>query len=455
MPAYVASRIVETSSTSGTGSFQLNGAVTGFTSFVAAIGNGNNAFYVATDGTNWEEGIGVVTAGTPNSLSRATIISTSTGTGVAQGGAGTAVTFPSGTKTVFCDIPASRAPFWSATVAMSSSLANFSPVVDSTGVGLTLAGPTYGWKNKVLNGDFRLWQRGTSFTGTLAGYTADGWAVDSGGAGSSATVSQLTAGIVDFGEAFYMLRLARPTAGATTCYMVHRMEDVRQFYGRQVTLSFIARCASGTLAVEPRAEQYFGTGGSPSATVQTSFGTITVTTTLTRYTATITVPSVSGKTIGTGNNDSFNLLFIAPTAGSYTFDLTEVQLEAGPSATPFERRHFATELAMAQRYYQKSYAMGTAPGTASSAGNVMNNVYSSGFGVDTFVPFRVAMRATPTVTLYSPNNGATGNCYDYSATVNRTATAVGASTTGFYGAMTGGTTVGARQSFEWAADASL
>ena len=67
-------RVREQSTTTGTGSFTLTGAVTGFQSFSSAIGNTNTTYYTISDNTNWESGIGTVSAG---ALSRDTVLSSS------------------------------------------------------------------------------------------------------------------------------------------------------------------------------------------------------------------------------------------------------------------------------------------------------------------------------------------------------------------------------------------
>ena len=97
-------RVKETSTTTGTGNFSLAGAETGFESFVSGVGNSNNTYYaISHDGTNeWEVGIGTVTSGSPDTLSRDTIISSSN--------SDAAVNFTAGTKTVFCTLPATRTP---------------------------------------------------------------------------------------------------------------------------------------------------------------------------------------------------------------------------------------------------------------------------------------------------------------------------------------------------------
>jgi hypothetical protein len=100
MPLVVKDRVRETSTTAGTGTFTLAGAVTGFQSF-SAIGNGNTTFYtIAGQGTTeWEVGIGTYTS-SGTTLSRDTVLESSN--------AGAKVNFSAGTKDVFVTYPADR-----------------------------------------------------------------------------------------------------------------------------------------------------------------------------------------------------------------------------------------------------------------------------------------------------------------------------------------------------------
>ena len=101
MAFVLADRVQETSTTTGTGTITLAGAVSGFQSF-AAIGNGNTTYYTIADttGTYWEVGIGTYTS-SGTTLSRDTVLSSSN--------SGSLVNFPAGTKNVFVTLPAEAA----------------------------------------------------------------------------------------------------------------------------------------------------------------------------------------------------------------------------------------------------------------------------------------------------------------------------------------------------------
>jgi hypothetical protein len=107
MPLVVKDRVNETSTTTGTGTFTLAGAVTGFQTF-AAIGDGNTTYYaiVLQGGSEFEVGLGTYTS-SGTTLSRDTILSSSN--------SNNAVNFSAGTKNVFCDYPAPKAVYGDAT----------------------------------------------------------------------------------------------------------------------------------------------------------------------------------------------------------------------------------------------------------------------------------------------------------------------------------------------------
>lgn len=104
MALVLADRVNESSTTAGTGTITLAGAVSGYQSF-AVIGNGNTTYYtiVNTSAGEWEVGIGTYTS-SGTTLSRDTVLASSAG-------GTTKVSFSAGTKNVFCDYPAGRSVY--------------------------------------------------------------------------------------------------------------------------------------------------------------------------------------------------------------------------------------------------------------------------------------------------------------------------------------------------------
>ena len=260
-----------------------------------------------------------------------------------------------------------------------------------TEAGATPPTTATGFRNAIINGDFRIWQRGSSFTPATGGgtYTADRWAMTFAGGTPTNSVARtaFTPGIAStLGvEAEYFHKSTITSVGTTTRYSVEqRIEDVKTFAGQTVTSSFWAKADSNrTLRVYLL--QNFGTGGSTGVVV--GFSDFNLTTSWQKFTFSTLVPSISGKTIGTNSN--LNVRFDQAVAAGSVLDLWGVQLEEGSIATPFEQRPIGTELALCQRYYYRL------------APNANSQLFAFGAMYTTTImraslSFPVEMRAAPT-----------------------------------------------------------
>ena len=297
-----------------------------------------------------------------------------------------------------------------------------SDVNDTNGTINITAAPYAAGKNKIINGDFNIWQRGTSFT-TNGAYTADRYVMGFGGSGTAQTVSRqsFTAGTAPVSgyEGTYFCRNA-VTGGSGTGSLVvltQKIEDVRTFAGQTVTLSFWAKASSGTPYVGIDLYQEFGSGG--SSTVSNGGTKVTISTSWVRYSITISLASVTGKTIGAGSllgarlwfssGSDYNSLNGSMGIQSNTFDIWGVQLEAGSTATAFQTATgtIQGELAACQRYYYKTYNQADAPATATATGSVVIGFPNTGtqrFGIS-----YPTMRGNPTITTYNTSTGATSS----------------------------------------------
>ena len=256
----------------------------------------------------------------------------------------------------------------------------------------------FGFKNRIINGNFDIWQRGTSFSNPNDTYTADRFLVVPGGGTTGDTVSQqtFTPGQTDVpGEPTYFLRFA---IGATSANRVmhHRIEDVRTFAGQTCTLSFYAKASTAHTSTVEFA-QNFGSGGSTQVTQ--SAISYTMSTSWQKFTFTVTLPSITGKTIGTSSY--LYVSFIRSLgASSVTIDIAQMQLEKGPQATAFDYRPFGMELILCYRYYYS-----TAYGNNHSLDTCLDHIaYSAGDAHGERFP--VTMRGTPSITLYGRTNSA-------------------------------------------------
>ncbi len=298
-----------------------------------------------------------------------------------------------------------------------------SDVNDTNGT-VNLIGQTtnfFAGKNKVINGDFNINQRAFTSTSGSGAYTFDRWRTQFVGGTVTYSTQAFTAGTAPVSgyESTNFARVVisgQTNSGGDLAIWNHRIEGVRTFAGQTATISFWAKASSGTPKISTSIEQNFGSGGSGTVYV---YGTApTISTSWARYSMTVSVPSISGKTIGTSNYLQLN---VEP-SNAYntnlgyqngTFDIWGVQMEAGSTATAFQTATgtIQGELAACQRYYQKSYDTNTAPGTTDN----FNGATTNGAAVTTNYawfqtsPFKVSMRVTPSVTLYNPFTGSTTN----------------------------------------------
>jgi len=320
--------------------------------------------------------------------------------------------------------------------------------------------PFLAGKNKIINGDFGIWQRGASFSNPSSlAYTADRWAIYYDGSGATRTISQqaFTTGAAPVSgyESSFFYRYAVSVAGSgnTANLLRQYIENVRNFAGQTATVSFWAKASANITVPSVGTTQNFGTGGSPSAGVDTGFATnIAVTTSWQRFSFTANIPSISGKTLGTNNDTSLELRFFLPAGSStFTFDIWGVQVEAGSVATPFTTASgtLQGELALCQRYYQSRSVMYK----STSSGGFSTNAYDSGI-------FPTQMRATPTL-VFTSDTGTSGaaNLYVSGSATASTAISITAAVDGFRGnfsnASWGTTANGAFLAYSYTANAEL
>lgn len=297
----------------------------------------------------------------------------------------------------------------------------------------------FSFRNYVFNPNFSIWQRGSSQTSS--GYGSDDkWLNAHNGSTKTHSQQSFALGQTDVpnNPRFFSRTVVSSVAGVSNYVSKsNRMEDVTRLSGKNITLTFWAKAdAAKNMAVE--LSQGFGSGGAPSASVF-SIGVVTcaLTTSWQKFTIPVTVPSVSGKTLGTDENSSYTALNFWFEAGtsfnvrtnsliqqSGTFDIAQVQFEEGGTATSFEIRPIAVEEALCLRYYEQTYNDGTAAGTVTTAGSrswqsPSTRTIKGGSGR----MWRVAKRASPTVTIYSTNTGASGNIFDVYAGADIASTA--------------------------------
>ena len=250
-----------------------------------------------------------------------------------------------------------------------------------------------GYKNKLINGIPLYMQRGASvvIAAGASAYAWDRWYVTNG------TNQSITCTLTAYNSWAKSFRVA-PTGTAPTTGNVTVQQKIE---GAQ-TLSIQDRGdGNSTLYVEvdgydPTASivQFFGTGGSPSASVETAF-TLAKTNlggTVNKFVGSVAVPSVGPKTPGTDAGTNYlSLKYVIPLRTA-NCDILVNQLEPGTVDTPFESRHIAQELALCQRYYEFS--------------NDDNHSFltTAGSGSTVCLYFKVTKRAVPTMNIVNHAN---------------------------------------------------
>jgi hypothetical protein len=254
----------------------------------------------------------------------------------------------------------------------------------------TLGAPDVAGKNKVINGGFDFWQRGTTFTSISANqYTADRWFFYPYGAGQPATITKQTS-TPPTGFTGY-LRLAQATANSSNFFMVQALETAEtvKLAGQVATMSFWYKIPTNFTGAVFASVTYNTSTDSPPTTLAASGTTIlsqslTNTTSWTRVSYSFTVPS-------TATSMAVFLSTTNSTVNGATLDFTGVQLEAGSVATPFSRAGgtLQGELAACQRYYYRS-----APGTTYGVHALGQAWSTTAAGI--YLKLPVSMRAVPT-----------------------------------------------------------
>ena len=294
----------------------------------------------------------------------------------------------------------------------------------STSTGLRWQPTFAAGKNAIINGDFYINQRSFTSTTTTSTYGQDRWQLLAAGGTSTYSAENFTAGAAPVagyeGKSFARLVSTGQSAAADRTVLTQRIENVRTFAGQTVTLSFWAKASTGTPSVAADFAQGFGTGG--SSTVNVTGQKTAITSSWARYSLTFAIPSISGKTIGTGTDQLQLRLWTSAgsdwntftnTLGiqSVTIDIWGVQVEAGSVATAFQTATgtLQGELAAAQRYYYRYTADGN------------NRYVGNGFARNTTqsyvtIPFLVTMRTRPTALEQS------GTAADYGLLYQATAT---------------------------------
>jgi len=331
-------------------------------------------------------------------------------------------------------------PTTAVTVGTDQSVAlagNLTVTGTTTTTGYINVPNTFGFKNRIINGGMVIDQRnaGASVAFTTAAYTLDRW-VGAVGTATGTTIQRSTTSTTGFSNSALITigTGASPAAGA-----VNRIYQVIEGFNIADLAWGTASAATVTLSFWVRSSVTGTFSGAlyGASTIQSyPFNyTISAANTFEQKTVTIAGPTTGtwDSTNGTGIYVNFDLgsgTTFKGTAGAWatgtfigvtgatnlcattgaTFYITGVQLEKGSTATSFDYRPYGTELQLAQRYFEKSYDLGTTPGTATTNGQSYWVAPASLGRLS--ISFQTKKRTVPTIILYSPGTGASGNVRD-------------------------------------------
>jgi hypothetical protein len=262
-------------------------------------------------------------------------------------------------------------------------------------------------RNLLHNGLFNVQQRGAGGW-TTSVYTADRWQANISLDTTNFGIQAITdAGRSQIGDEAAVSALActftgNAGAGSYT-FQTQHIESVRRLGGKTVIVSFWAN-ASAALRFGVSTAQNFGTGGTPSATLNQNGQAVTLSATWTRYSVVATIPSTAGMTLGTNGNDYTALYLwysngtasLAAASGnigvqSGTINIWGVQLEVLPPGAPqqpttLEKLDPRMDLANCQRFF---IALNIVIGGWTNAATGPTTVNMQ--------PFPTTMRTAPTV----------------------------------------------------------
>lgn len=258
-----------------------------------------------------------------------------------------------------------------------------------TGSQLSTTAQYTGMKNRLINGDMRIWQRATSGTSIgTSSFGPDRWR---NYGGNSLTLTSSTG----YGSPQSLLIQASGTNHAVG----QRIEsfNIADLAGQTVTISYKIRADNpGTHNLL----MYYANGVDNWSAETNIFSTAKsyVSNEVTTITHTVTLPALAINGVSVvlqwyNGGSSINL----------TAFVWDIQIEAGNVATSYDRRNYGAELLMCQRYYEKSYPLEYAPGSNIGGTGAVNN-YGSSDGTSNQVttrPFAVTKRTVPTMTYYT------------------------------------------------------
>jgi hypothetical protein len=245
--------------------------------------------------------------------------------------------------------------------------------------------------NLFMNGDFQVWQRGTSLTHTSDQYLADRWKVT-----PPATANTTSAQVFDTTLQQNTLKITINQAGYIQFQSA--IEGFKWAHNKTITVSFWAKADTNMRCTFNK--RLYHAGGS---VVLTTSPVQSITTTLTKFTVTFPADDLSSYTEDGSSRLQFGWTVNSPSNGNLAsgndFYIGQAKAEIGDVATSFQSRSYGEELVLCQRYYERIEAGASSSYIGWSAGTI----YGSGTYLGHFTA-SVPMRVTPTFSTNAYSN---------------------------------------------------
>lgn len=325
--------------------------------------------------------------------------------------------------------------------------------------------------NLLINSNFNFWQRGTSVTvaNTATTYLADRWYVRNAlGTNGVITYSRENAGLIGSAFGARVQITTAPTAAqanGTELIQVLENQNTLQMLGKAISFGCNIKALGNVTQVG--IQLMYATSETKPILVLGVEQIVNV------NTANFVLGQILAQNVGSLPTNSGVVgvrIRIMTVSSGNTYDLSngfiveQAQMNIGFAVASYQMagRNIQEELAMCQRYYEKSYSVDTSPGTfptyvASKNGRLTQAIGSGNdWGIGE-VRYRVQKRSSPTITIYNPENGGIGSIRNTDAAADYSTSVSVVSDSGFAIARSGGS-VGALGNFvagHWTADSEI
>jgi len=297
-------------------------------------------------------------------------------------------------------------------------MAVYGTLVNSDASGAT------GVRNMLINGDFRVWQKGTDLNTATTGNaatSADRWTSQYA---DFAPRIRKVEDTLTTGETVDTAEITKISGTYASCEFSQKVETTVAKYlrGKTVTFSFWIKKVGSTFGSH-NYDCWIGDSETADDTGWTNqraydrgrFTRPTGMSAAVNFTDNTWRKITITRTLNSDTNTIYCTVYTQNTPTNEGIRVANCQLELGSVATSFEKRPYAMERLMCQRYWVSSYDDGTIPGTATTTGELRFVSATVAGEAAPVVNLPVQMRISPSLSWYSPQSGTAAKAYNYTS----------------------------------------